>query len=154
MPPKSKPQTSRRREVSGNNSTQPEGRRHKTVRDRGPFSPAPLPPPAHLTEAGAKIWRSCAVHIAAADGAIDALRAAQLETLVHALLRQRQLAAQIEAAPVLADICPTLKLAEACAGTVRRLVTSLGLGSAGRQRLPRPSQSGGARGGDKWADLA
>jgi P27 family predicted phage terminase small subunit len=152
MPTKSKPkpptpaafETSRRHEVN----------RRRLVLEKDSHTPAPdpLPPPPHLSPSAAQVWRETVVHLAA-RGAVNPADAITLETFVAAVLRQRPIAAEIEAAPLLDDegkLSPLLRYAASTEATVKGLAAALGLNAAGRQRLPMAPQK---QGGGKWADL-
>jgi P27 family predicted phage terminase small subunit len=116
-----------------------------------PEPPDPLPPPAYLSAAAAQVWRDTVAHIAA-HGTVDAADSVTLETFVAAVLRQRRIAAEIEAAPLLDEegkISPLLRVAASTAATVKNLAHALGLNPLARQRLPKAPPNGGGR----WGDL-
>ena len=114
----------------------------------------PLPPPAFLSAEGAAVWRSTVLHMQV-HGTVDAADSVTLETFVAAVLRQRRIAAEIEAAPLTDDegrISPLLRVAASTAATVKNLAHVLGLNPVARQRLPRGQQKPDAA-GSKWGDL-
>lgn len=115
--------------------------------------PDPLPPPAHLSVAAAQVWRETITQIAA-HGTVDAADAATLETFVAAILRQRRIMAEIEAAPLMDEqgkLSPLLRYASSTSATVKGLAHVLGLNPVARLRLPKAPRK--AAGGDKWGDL-
>jgi P27 family predicted phage terminase small subunit len=137
-------------------------RRAAPAKERRHVSPAatpppdPLPPPPHLSPSAAQVWRETVAHLAA-RGAVNPADAITLETFVGAVLRQRRIAAEIEAAPLMDDegkLCPLLRYAASTAATVKGLAAALGLNPVARQRLPKPPQGHGPGGGGKWGDLA
>jgi P27 family predicted phage terminase small subunit len=111
----------------------------------------PLPPPPDLPPDAAVIWRKTVAHLARI-GTVNTADEIALETFCFAVLRQRRIAAEIQAAPIVADgkISPLLKVAEAVAASVKNLGHVLGLNPTARVRLPMAPRKGGA---DKWADL-
>jgi P27 family predicted phage terminase small subunit len=115
-------------------------------------APDPLPVPPHLSEAAAQIWRETASHMAA-NGTVDAAYGPTLESYIAAVIRQRRIAAEIEAAPLTDEegkVSPLLRIAGSTAATVRSLAAVLGLNPIARQRLPKAPQSNG---GGRWSDL-
>jgi P27 family predicted phage terminase small subunit len=101
-----------------------------------------------------KLWLETVAHLTA-HGTADAADAMTIETFVPAVLRQRRIMAEIEAAPLVTDgkISPLLRVAEATAATVKNLAHVLGLNPVARQRLPRLPQKSNGQVGSKWSDL-
>ena len=120
-----------------------------------PASSGPLPAPAFLSAEGAEVWRSTVANMAA-HGTVDAADSIVLETFVAAVLRQRRIAVEIEAAPLTDEegrIAPLLRVAASTAATVKNLAHVLGLNPVARQRLPQGPQKPGGSTGGKWGDL-
>ncbi len=115
-----------------------------------PASAAPnhLPPPPHLSAAAAQVWRETVANIATIDVADSVL----LETFAAAVLRQRRIAAEIEAAPMpdtAGKILPLMRAASSTAAAIKGLARALGLNATGRQQPPQEKKTGGG----KWDDL-
>lgn len=105
----------------------------------------PLPPPPHLSRDGSQLWRETVAHLVELHGAVNAADGPTLETYVAAILRQRRIMVEVEAAPLVTSegkLSPLLRVAEATAATVKNLAHVLGLNPVARQRLPRAPQKG------------
>jgi P27 family predicted phage terminase small subunit len=107
----------------------------------------PSPPP-HLSPDAQAVWRDT-VELLEARAALNREDAMTIETYVMAIVRQRRLTVELEAAPLVVDgkLSPLLRVAEATAATVKNLGHVLGLNPVARQRLPIARQP---ERGSKW----
>jgi P27 family predicted phage terminase small subunit len=116
-----------------------------------------LRPPAYLSADAARIWRAVVAYLSR-NGRLESVDAGTIETYALAVVRQRQLQAEINRRGIMIgdQPHPALRTIEATAATVRSAAHCLGLTPAARKALParvkQPRLNSG-KGADPWAGV-